>query len=285
LPLRVSIYVACLFQLFAASAATLPAGAKKAGTVITVEGGIDGGVQVLRYDADGRPMDGSMPARPNPSAQQSTESRNSASAPSAPVPAPAAAKQEMLTADGRKLPFSMEGQGAKNVDGSVDFNSALRKVGKTSDASEKRFDTTMAPLGKDQVYSRNNLVTLDSWHGRYDTFGRKKSDITLEDTLGAPVQTKDMVQVKSIDRTTAAVNGSKAEVKAWEYRMGVETNDRYTGVKSSLQGVLNPNPKTVDQLSMQDINRFQFRRNRSDDPGLPTIKPGSDSVQTKGGLK
>jgi hypothetical protein len=266
-----------------ASAAALPAGAKRAGTVITAEGGVDGGVQVIRYDADGRPMDGSAPSRPDPSRPLAPSLRPAAQANAAPAPAPA--NKEMLTPDGRKLPFSMDGQGAKNVDGSVDFNSALRKVGKTSEASEKRFDTTMAPVGKEQVYSRNNLLTLDSWHGRYDTFGRKKSDIAVEDTLGAPVQTKDMVQVKSIDRTTAAVNGSKAEVKAWEHHMGVEANDRYTGVKSSLQGVLNPNPKTVDQLSMQDINRFQFRRNRSDEPGLPTVKPGSDSVQTKGGLK
>ena len=39
------------------------------------------------------------------------------------------------------------------------------------------------------------------------------------------------------------------------------------------------------QLSMQDINRYQFRRNRSSDPGLPVVKPGSDDVQTKGGKK
>jgi len=36
----------------------------------------------------------------------------------------------------------------------------------------------------------------------------------------------------------------------------------------------------LQELSMQDINRYQFRRNRSDEPGLPFVRPGSDQVQT-----
>jgi hypothetical protein len=148
---------------------------------------------------------------------------------------------------------------------------------------EQRFDTAMSSIGKDQVYSRNNLVTLDTWHGRYDTLGRKKADIELKDTLGASVRPKDTVEVKSVDRIKSAVSGTKAEVKDWEERMGVETNAKFTGVRSNWQGKLNPDPKTVDQLSMQDINRYQFRRNRSSDPGLPVVKPGSDDVQSKGG--
>ena len=78
---------------------------------------------------------------------------------------------------------------------------------------------------------------------------------------------------------------AKAEIQAWEERMGVVSDERYTGVKSGWQGRLNPLPKSVEQLSMQDINRYQFRRNRSDEPGLPAVKPGSDAVKTTGGVK
>jgi len=40
--------------------------------------------------------------------------------------------------------------------------------------------------------------------------------------------------------------------------------------------------KSIDQLSMQDINRYQFRRNRSDEPGLDRVRPGSDKVDKTG---
>jgi hypothetical protein len=268
------------------AAAERPPGAMKAGVVITAEGGVEG-TQVYRYDAEGRPLDGT-PAKsrtitaPRP-AGSAPAAANSSSAAPAPAPVP---KQSIKTADGRTVPFTIEGKGiGKSVDDAVDFNSALKKASKSSGLMEQRFEKSMSTIGKEQVYSRNNLVTLDTWHGRYDTIGRKKSDIELKDTLGAPVRPKDTVEVKSVDRIKSAVSGTKAEVKDWEERMGIETNAKFTGVKSNWQGKLNPDPKTVDQLSMQDINRYQFRRNRSSDPGLPVVKPGSDDVQSKGGKK
>ena len=283
---RVSIPVLLAVSVLTLSAAERPPGAIKAGVVITAEGGVEG-TQVYRYDADGRPMEGTptksrVITGPRPAGSAPAAAANSPAAKSAPAPAPAP-KQSIKTADGRTVPFSIEGKGiGKGVDDAVDFNAGLKKTSKSSGLMEQRFETSMSSLGKEQVYSRNNLITLDTWHGRYDTIGRKKSDIELTDTLGAPVRPKDTVEVKSVDRIKSAVSGTKAEVKDWEERMGIETNAKFTGVKSNWQGRLNPDPKTVDQLSMQDINRYQFRRNRSSDPGLPVVKPGSDDVQSKG---
>lgn len=288
---RVSIPVLLVLSALTLPAAERPSGGIKAGVVITAEGGIEG-KQEYRYDAEGRPLDGTPAksrtitgSRPLGSGPPAANSPSAAlvPAPAAPGPAP---KQTIKTADGRAVPFSVEGKGiGKSVDDAVDFNSALKKASKTSGLMEQRFEAGMSTIGKEQVYSRNNLVTLDTWHGRYDTIGRKKSDVELKDTLGAPVRQKDTVEVKSVDRIKSAVSGTKAEVKDWEERMGIETNAKFTGVKSNWQGKLNPDPKTVDQLSMQDINRYQFRRNRSSDPGLPVVKPGSDDVQSKGGKK
>lgn len=253
--------------------------------VITAEGGIEG-KQEFRYDAEGRPLDGTpaKPLKPAGTRPLGFVGKAPVEALPTPVPAPAPAPNQTLkTADGRTVPFSLEGKGmGKGVDDAVDFNSGLKKASKTSGLMGERFEAGMSSIGKDQVYSRNNLLTLDTWHGRYDTIGRKKSDIELTDTLGAPVRPKDTVEVKSVDRIKSAVSGTKAEVKDWEEHMGVEANAKYTGVKSNWQGRLNPDPKTVDQLSMQDINRYQFRRNRSSDPGLPVVKPGSEEVQSKG---
>jgi hypothetical protein len=283
---RISIPSLLAMAVLSAVGAERPPGGVKAGVVITAEGGIEG-TQVYRYDAQGQPLDGT-PAKVR---SANLPPRPALTAP--PAPAPSATKsaapkvdQAIRTADGRTVPFALQDEGTgKGVDGAVDVNAGLKRASKASGLMEQRFETGNAPIGKDQVYNRNNLLTLDTWHGRYDTLGRKKAEIELADGLGAEVRPKDTIEVKSVARTNSTVNGAKAEIEAWEQRMGVVSDDRYAGKQSGWQGRLNPAPKTIEQLSMQDINRYQFRRNRSDEPGLPAVKPGSDAVQTKGVTK
>lgn len=268
-----------------AEGAQRPAGGVKAGVVITAEGGLEG-TQVYKYDAEGKPLDGT-PAKARSSNPLPRPATGGAAA--APAPAASAAPkvdQTIRTADGRTVPFSVQGEGTgKGVDGAVDVNAGLKRASKASGLMEQRYEAGEAPIGKEQLYDRNNLVTLDTWHGRYDTLGRKKADVELTDGLGAEVRPKDTIEVKSVARTNSTANGAKAEIQAWEERMGVTSDDRYAGKKSDWQTRLNPAPKTIEQLSMQDINRYQFRRNRSDDPGLPAVKPGSDAVRNTGAAK
>ncbi|MCX8488738.1 MAG: hypothetical protein ORN22_06490, partial [Opitutales bacterium] len=54
---RISIPVLLTLSALTLAAAERPPGAMKAGVVITAEGGIEG-TQVYRYDAEGRPLDG-----------------------------------------------------------------------------------------------------------------------------------------------------------------------------------------------------------------------------------
>ncbi len=268
-----------------AEGAQRPAGGVKAGVVITAEGGLEG-TQVYKYDAEGKPLDGT-PAKARSSNPLPRPATGGAAA--APAPAASAAPkvdQTIRTADGRTVPFSVQGEGTgKGVDGAVDVNAGLKRASKASGLMEQRYEAGEAPIGKEQLYDRNNLVTLDTWHGRYDTLGRKKADVELTDGLGAEVRPKDTIEVKSVARTSSTVNGAKAEIQAWEERMGVVSDDRYAGVKSDWQSRLNPGPKSIEQLSMQDINRYQFRRNRSDEPGLPAVKPGSEAVRNTGAAK
>lgn len=283
---RVSIPALLALTVLTVVGAERPPGGVKAGVVITAEGGIEG-TQVYRYDAEGNPLDGTpAKARTSNSLPRPASSANVVPAPSAPKSAAPKVDQTIRTADGRTVPFALQGEGTgKGVDGAVDMNAGLKRASKASGLLQQRYEAGTAPIGKEQLYDRNNLVTLDTWHGRYDTLGRKKADIDLADGLGAEVRPKDTIEVKSVARKDATANGAKAEIQAWEQRMGVVSDDRYAGVKSDWQGRLNPSPKTVEQLSMQDINRYQFRRNRSDEPGLPAVKPGSDAVKTTGGVK
>jgi len=255
---------------------------KLSGFTVSTEGGIEG-KQVIHYDVDGKAIDGnvplSMPKAPRPTPPPAGEVVPQATEKIAKA-APAATSASMSTPDGRKLPFALEGGGVKRVDNNVDFDSSLKNFSKTSNLMEKRFETSQAPIGKEMVYSRENLLTLDTWHGKYDTIGRRRSDIKLEDTLGATVRAKDMIEVKSIEKTPSNVTLAPAEIKGIDARMTTERNSSYEVKGQSAADRLTP--KSIDQLSMQDINRYQFRRNRSDEPGMPYVKPGSDQVQTKG---
>ena len=277
-----SLALLAVFTAGGLRAADAPPKPTLRGFKVTTEGGVEG-KQVVEYGPDGRPLDASaMPAttrvgngRPlPPGSTLPTPAANSGqSAPTAPV------SPGMTTPDGRKLPFTLEGTGRKEVDGNVDFSAALKKMTKSSGLLEERYDKSMAPLNLDPRYSRENLVTFDSWRGKYDTYGRKKAEIDLADTLGADVRPKDTIEVKSVELPSSPWSRRTAEVKGLDGRLTTEKVSRY-----DVKPLPFPSPvaKSIDQLSMQDINRYQFRRNRSDEPGLDRVRPGSDKVDKTG---
>jgi hypothetical protein len=113
-------------------------------------------------------------------------------------------------------------------------------------------------------------------------YGRKKAEVEVADTFDrGELKGKNLIEVKSIEQEPAEWSGKVASVQGIDNRLTTEKNSRYDVVPSSPSDRVIS--KTVDQLSMQDINRYQFRRNRSDVPGLPVVKPGSDEVKNKDG--
>lgn len=255
------------------------------GFTVSTEGGEEG-KQVIHYDAQGRPVGGNVPAPP-------MKVRGDVRTPAAPPAASAVSKgnviapavtvgpKGMAASDGRSLPFSMQGTGVKKVDPSVDPDSALRSVGKPNDLTTRRFGAEKAPIDMDPRYSRSDLLTLETWHGRFDTFGRPKADIELRDGLGAEVRPKNVITVKAFDRETSALSGTTAAILGLDNR---ETPRMTEAIDTTPRApkLADRAAKSLDQISMQDINRFQFRRSRSDAPGIPTVRPGSESIQTTG---
>lgn len=262
-----------------ADAADAPAKPVLKGFRVTTEGGVEG-KQTVEYGPDGRPLGGSViPSSPRPDLERPAPMPTAVAPTTSSAKTPTTANPGLTTADGRKLPFTLEGSGRKEVDGAVDFSAALKKMARSSGLMEERYDKTMAPLTKDPRYDRSNLVTFDSWHGKYDTYGRKKAEVDLTDTLGAEVRPKDTVEVKSVEMPSSPWSRRTADVKGLDGRLTTEKVSRY-----DVKPVAFPSPvsKSIDQLSMQDINRYQFRRNRSDDPGLDRVRPGSDKVDKTG---
>ena len=266
------------------NAQTKPENPRLAGFTATSEGGVEG-TQTIKYDENGKIIEanvvGQIPvSRPVVPVSKPVVVNTESPKPVAQSPT---VSTGMTTSDGRKVPFGLSGNGgSKQVDSSVDFNSALKNTTKMSNVADKKFDTNKAELNSNTPYSRENIITFDSWHGKYDVYGRKKAEVEVADTFDrGELKNKNLIEVKSVERQTAELSGRLAEVKGIDTRLPHDKNSRYDVTPSSPSDRVIS--KTVDQLSMQDINRYQFRRNRSDTPGLPVVKPGSDEVQNKSG--
>jgi len=259
---RLTSIACCSVAFWAATAGCAPAspeGARLSGYTASSEGGVEGTL-TIQYDDKGQVIGGNAVPSMTPNVVKVTTIEN-----------PAVNTRAEVTKPGVKL-----------VDPSVDFNSALKKTSKTSNLMEQRFDTKQAELNKDTPYSRDNVLTFDTWHGKYDTFGRKKAEVEVEDNFDRKEpRDRTMFEVKAIDRPEVSWSGQRAEMKGLEERLTTEKNSRYDVTPQPASERLAP--KSINQLSMQDINRYQFRRNRSDEPGLPYVKPGSDEVKTQGG--
>jgi len=280
--------VACATALASLSAAVEKP--KVTGYTVTAEGGVEG-TQVIRYDQDGRPIDPNAPMAPRTfvggTRPESVPDRTSVTPGGTKAGSSSAGPQEIVASDGRRLNgFSMTGgnpfsNGKKEVDPNVDVNSALKNAAKGSNLIERRYETKTAELGGDRPYSRDNLITMDTWNGKFDTFGRKKAEIDLVDKFDrGNAQERNLIAVKSIERPSSPWSRRTADVTGWDARLTTESNSRYnvTPMLASDRSA----PKAVEQISMQDINRYQFRRNRSTDAGLPVVPVGTDKVKTKG---
>ena len=275
-----------LLLILAPAWAQMPPPPKVSGYRVTTEGGVEGS-RTYRYDEQGRPIDAPPRAdRPTADAPTRTQDlRPGSPGPAVAGAAAAAAPRGMTTADGRPLPFQVTGASGKTVDGSVDADSALRDFGRPNDLTERRYPTQSADLSVDPRFSTTQTMTLGMWNSRFSGLGSRRSDIVLGDTLGAEVRAKDTVDIKALERPTSPWSRATAQPSNWEERIGgawdaggrrVARDELTTMGTRAVSG----ESRRLEQLSMQDINRYQFRRARSDEPGLPVVNPGSEDVRS-----
>lgn len=263
-------YFAVLWSAGVFGASPAPEAPKLSGFTASSEGGVEG-TQTIHYDEKGQVIGGN--AVMTDSVYKTPQVAPTLAPPVAPVKPIENSTTPVAT--GAK-------PGAKMVDPTVDFNSGLKKAAQTSNLKEQRFDAKQADLNKDSVYSRENVLTFDTWHGKYDTLGRKKAELEVEENFDRKeVRDKTMFEVKAIERPEVDWSGRRADINGIDERLTTEKNSRYDVKPQPASERLAP--KSINQLSMQDLNRYQFRRNRSDEPGLPYVKPGSEEVKTQGG--
>jgi hypothetical protein len=150
-------------------------------------------------------------------------------------------------------------------------------VGKKADRVEKK-KFEKKPWGKPES-SRlmDKTFPIKEWNKHFSSLGSKRAPITLSER-----DAKKRFEVEVLDRKTVDF-----EMSEWNDRMadlheraGIQLDDKaqLTADRQLYSKMMQDAPhyrEMKEELSLRDLNRFQFRRNRTDD-GVPVKKAGSD---------
>lgn len=198
-----------------------------------------------------------------------------------PAPAVKKAKPESSRVPAPIAPAAKPAKEKKvEPDGTVDEHSILKKYSK-----EKR------DFGLAENFQKTLEMTADS---RFDksfsmrewqnstSFGMRRFSRLDDDPVemrGAFLPDGENVP-GGLFSSSAEVAGNRMFVRRDDGLVPVNLNERFSNQD------VRPNERSrlmreTSGLSMQDINRYQFRRNRSTEAGLPVVSPGKQEVRSE----
>jgi len=195
------------------------------------------------------------------------------------------------TADGRTLPFGISGKTTnisggksdtgKTIDSTIDPHSALRNLTRNEENfSTQKYDTSARNGGSLSNLSGEENISIpwSQWSAQFASpWGRKTNEaIDFSDTFDSG----------TYDKTTFENTKPNRPISPWSKEFGQYRNQnkrRETSMNSDIQSreVINfkermlAQNKAAQTVSMQGINKYQFRRNHPDTPGqIPVGTPG-----------
>lgn len=155
-------------------------------------------------------------------------------------------------------------------------NRSLDFAGRKADrVEEKRFDKKFwAKPGTSRL--QNKSFPIEEWDKHFSSLGSKRAAISTSET-----KKKKLFKTEIIDRKTVDF-----EMSRWNDRMSdlykrarIQTDDKAKSIADrQLYDMMLQDTRhykeIAEELSLRDLNRFQFRRNRSAN-GVPVQKAGS----------
>ena len=189
--------------------------------------------------------------------------------------------QQPMTDDGRKLPFYIGGSNGGK--GQIDPNSTLKNFMKINDGLARTRDFGEA-VGIETTDRYDNVITMDQWHSKFSSLGARRADnYSRESALG---ESRYSGASKTFERNV--LENDLMWSRSRESRITVDNSlaqkitERYSTGNATKHGAMRlAAPGERGGLSMQDINRYQFRRSHSDEAGLPVVSPGGNGVSVK----
>ncbi|WOO42720.1 hypothetical protein [Rubellicoccus peritrichatus] len=117
-------------------------------------------------------------------------------------------------------------------------------------------------------------MQMKDWHGEYSSLGRKKSSLMKKDApLNTDTKRMDRFEKKNVDLKVSSNSRRRATVRNWNDMKEQVMSHKFTHTE-----LRTPESRRfqemVDEISLQDVNRFQSMRNKTDD-GIPVQRAAS----------
>lgn len=214
---------------------------------------------------------------PQPSAAAQTPAKAAGEIPSHAVPAAPAAEAPAETPHAAAFAREEKSAAASEEDGVVDDEALLKKFSsrKAPDAfgvSSENFRKVLNAEADDRFFEP---FSLREWQGSTAFGMRRFSSETDAFEMRSAERADDGNFEAGLFETRSALAGERMFVRDGDGLFEVRLNERFSAAERTIANGLARPLRETSGFSMQDINRYQFRRNRSSDPGLPVVSPDS----------
>lgn len=132
----------------------------------------------------------------------------------------------------------------------------------------KRFSGNLWEGGSTSRF-QDNVISIDKWQSRFSSLGQRRANISMQGKNMETItpQTIEMNQIR-FQRNTQFNDRDVATDRPSRFSTE-QTSSRFQG--SSQSFMTGPQHQAIQEMreqeiSMRDINRFQFRRSRQEDP-------------------
>lgn len=180
-----------------------------------------------------------------------------------------------MTEDGRKMPFYLQ-RGETDV--GVDPAGGLKNFMKVNERYAGSVEREGYELERNEGY--DNVISMKEWHSKYSTLGVRRTDRYegRAERYDARVNAPETIERRLLDNSLMWEHSREARISVND-ALARRLVERYTtGTAAGKYDLRLPAPGERTGLSMQDLNRYQFRRSHSTEAGLPVVQPA-------GGLK
>ncbi|MEM9227019.1 MAG: hypothetical protein AAGA45_03540 [Verrucomicrobiota bacterium] len=120
-------------------------------------------------------------------------------------------------------------------------------------------------------------MQLVEWHHNFSSLGRQKADITNQDVrLNGNVLEYGLQEKRTKKMTMSGSNRREAQVRNWNFLKENVMAAKYSGSEITSPAGRRMQ-QMIDEVSLQEINRFSFERNMTDE-GIPAQRAGEGQL-------
>jgi hypothetical protein len=149
----------------------------------------------------------------------------------------------------------------------------------------------MARLNQNQSWPGTRTVSFGNWHGRYSSLGRKLAPVDVSET-----RSKRMANLRSGLRRVNSVDAASSRPFNYNVRSPLRNfnkvgNASAMGADERLQGLISTEVEVSREdfatgsktPALQDINRYNFRKNGANTSGPIPVTPAAGGDQPPSG--